>query len=83
MKLDIVFGTILRDRRLELNLSQVQLGQRAKLDRTFISLVERGIRQPTLRSLFKLAFALGLEPSELLHLVEKNLRRSRWERLKF
>ena len=81
MKLEIVFGSILRERRLELNLSQTDLSELSKLDRTFISLVERGVRQPTLRSLFQLASALGLDPSEMLKLVEKNLRRTRWKRL--
>ena len=81
MKLEIVFGSILRERRLELNLSQTDISELSKLDRTFISLVERGVRQPTLRSLFQLASALGLDPSEMLKLVEKNLRRTRWKRL--
>ncbi len=82
MKLETAFGNVLRERRLERNLSQIELSELSGLDRTFISLVERGIRQPSLRSIFQLAHALELEPSELLALVEKTIRRSRWKRLK-
>lgn len=82
MKLEAVFGLVLREQRLLKNLSQIELSASSGLDRTFISLIERGIRQPSLHSIFQLATGLNLEPSELLQLVEKNLRRTRWKRLK-
>jgi transcriptional regulator with XRE-family HTH domain len=47
-------------------LSQEELGFRAGLHRTEISLLEVGGRLPRIDTLVKLAGALGIEPSELL-----------------
>jgi transcriptional regulator with XRE-family HTH domain len=82
MNIQVEFGQVVREQRLALNLSQVELGKKCGLDRTFISLIERGIRQPTLNSLFQIASALDTTPSDLLTQLEARLRRSRWSRLK-
>lgn len=44
-------------------LSQERLGQLAGLDRTYISGVERGIRNPTIGTVWRLAAALECRPS--------------------
>lgn len=49
------FGTVLRAARLRVKLSQEDLSLLSGLDRTYISLLERGLRQPTLSTLFVLA----------------------------
>lgn len=41
-----VFGSVLRELRTQVGLTQEQLGFECDLDRTFISLLERGLRQP-------------------------------------
>ena len=46
----------------------------ADVDRTFVSQMERGIRQPTITTLMKLAGALGIQPSTLVARMEKLLR---------
>ena len=46
----------------------------ANNDRTFVSQMERGIRQPTLTTLFKLSKALEIQPSPLVSRTEKHLR---------
>ena len=53
------FGRVLREQRLNMDLSQEALALAADVDRTFVSQMERGIRQPTLTTLFKLAGALN------------------------
>jgi transcriptional regulator with XRE-family HTH domain len=53
------------------DLSQEKLALEAGVDRTFISPLERGGRQPTLATLWRLAAALGVAPSELIIGVEK------------
>ncbi len=53
-------------------MSQQELSLNTGLDRTYISLLERGKRQPTLKTLFLVASALGVRPSELVLLVEKS-----------
>lgn len=60
------FGMVLKKLRSALNLSQEKLGFSCGLDRTFISLLERGKRQPSLTSILALADALGVPPEELL-----------------
>jgi transcriptional regulator with XRE-family HTH domain len=59
---------------LKAGLTQEQLGLEADLRRTFISLLELGQQQPTLTTIFKLADALHIAPSELLSAVESHLK---------
>jgi transcriptional regulator with XRE-family HTH domain len=68
------FGRVLREQRNMADLSQEQLALNADVDRTFVSQMERGIRQPTLTTLFKLAKALDVQPSTLVSRTEKQLR---------
>lgn len=65
-KLQTEFGRILRNVRNERGLSQEQLALESGLDQTFISLLERGERQPTLTSLFQLCEALKLDPDDVV-----------------
>ena len=68
-----IFGTVLRELRENKKLSQEKLAEFCDLDRTYISLLERGLRQPTLTTLFKLSDALNIKPSELIELVDVKL----------
>lgn len=71
------FGAAVRTRREELGLSQEALGYRAKVHRTYVSDVERGARNPTVRVVWKLADALDTDPSGLFRTAEGLLRESR------
>ena len=82
MSYQVEFGLTLQKIRLEQNLSQSELAELSEIDRTFISLLERGKRQPSLTTLFQLALALKLNPSDLVAELENRLRRGRWKRLK-
>jgi transcriptional regulator with XRE-family HTH domain len=73
-QISTVFGQVLREQRLSRELSQEELALAADVDRTFVSQMERGIRQPTITTLMKLAGALGLQPSTLIVRMEKLLR---------
>ena len=64
------FGKVLRELRNRTGLSQEQLGLECNLDRTFISLLERGLRQPTLTTLFVLAHKLTVSPVEIVQKIE-------------
>jgi transcriptional regulator with XRE-family HTH domain len=68
-----VFGKVLRKLRVGKKLSQEKLAELCDLDRTYISLLERGLRQPTITTLFKIADALDLPPSELVKKVEEEI----------
>lgn len=54
-------------------MSQEKLAFESNLDRTYISMLERGIHQPTLNSLLALAEALNMKASELVRLVEEEI----------
>lgn len=51
----------LRAHRLALGLSQEKLALDAEIDRTFVSQIERGIGNPSLRILCQLADRLGID----------------------
>lgn len=68
-----VFGKVLRTLREGTNLSQEKLAEYCDLDRTYISMLERGLRQPTITTLFKIADALDISPSELVKRVEMEI----------
>ena len=59
------FGKKLRTLRDEAKLTQEKLGELTGLDRTYISDIERGVRNPSLKSLQKLAKAFNVSISEL------------------
>jgi two-component system response regulator len=61
----VLFGKAVRKQRFELGISQEELADRASLHRTYISDVELGLRNPSLKSITKLARALKLSPSTL------------------
>lgn len=59
--------------REQIGISQEELAYRAGLHRTFISQIERGLKVPTLLSIFKIAKALDISPSQFIVALEKNL----------
>ena len=66
MDLRKLVGKNLRRLRHELGLSQEELAFDAGLDRTYVSGVERGVRNPTVLIVGKLAKALRVSPDVLL-----------------
>jgi transcriptional regulator with XRE-family HTH domain len=64
------FGDVLRRLRIKKGLSQEKLAGECGLDRTFISLLERGLRQPTISTLFKISAVLEIKNSSLIKEVE-------------
>lgn len=60
-----------REARLSAELTQEQAAHAAGLDRTYISLIERGQRQPTVRAVFQLAAAVGTTASSLIISTEE------------
>ena len=60
------FGARVRDLRLQRNLSQEAFASKCGLDRTYISGVERGIRNVSLVNISAIAEALGVTVSNLM-----------------
>lgn len=76
-KLEKAFGEILRQLRVEQNLSQEKLAELSHLDRTYISLLERGLRTPTISTLFSISNALDNSPARIIKLVEENINENK------
>ncbi len=70
MQVEIAFGQTLRRLRGEKKISQEKLALMTGLDRTYISLLERGLRQPTLRTMLLISRALGVSSGQLITDVE-------------
>jgi transcriptional regulator with XRE-family HTH domain len=70
-RLVIALGQVLQEHRNLLKLSQSQLAQSSDFHRSYISDVERGYRNISLKNLNRLAQALKVPASNLLSLAEK------------
>ena len=63
-------GQLVRGKRQEAEISQEELAARSGLDRTYISGVERGVRNPSLTALLKIACGLKISVANLLDGLE-------------
>lgn len=66
MELPQILGSNVRRARLGLGISQEELAFRAEMKRSYVSDLERGTRNPSLKAIGRLAAALGVEPASLL-----------------
>jgi transcriptional regulator with XRE-family HTH domain len=71
----VAFGSVLRAARQCAGLSQERLAEMSDLDRTYPSLMERGLRQPTLSVLFLVAGAVGVDPGHLVTMTANRIRK--------
>ena len=76
---DEAFAQALRHARMQRGMSQEALGFESGYHRTYISMLERGQMNPTLRTILSLATALGMPAVQLIQDVEKLLG-SPWRR---
>lgn len=72
-----MFGEELRKAREKAGLTQEQLAFRAGVHRTYISLLERDLKSPTLNTLFRLCKAMETYASKLVARVEKRMNEDR------
>ncbi len=63
-------GTVIRRLRLEKGMSQELLSGLAGIARTHLSMIETEQKQPNFETVWKLALALDLRPSELVAQIE-------------
>lgn len=63
-------GTIIRTIRRNRGLSQEVLSGLAGIARTHLTMIENGTKQPNLETVWKIALAFDMMPSDLLKLVE-------------
>jgi len=64
------FGDRVRALRKEAGISQMELGEKAGLDHTYIGGIERGERNPTLEAIEKITAGLGIGIPEFFRFLE-------------
>lgn len=67
------FGEVLKEARLRSGLSQQELSFQASIHWTYVSQLERGLKNPTLSVILRLASALDIAASQLVAEVERRL----------
>ena len=66
MRPQVEFGRRVRHYRAQQQISQEELADRAALDRTYMSSIERGKRNVSLENICRIARALNVDPAELV-----------------
>lgn len=59
-------GRILRRKREAVGISQEDLAEHAEVDRSYISILERGLKSPTIETLERICIALGTLPERVI-----------------
>lgn len=77
MDLREVFAANLRRLRNERGLAQDDLAYEAEVSRSYLSQLEKGAFYASLKIVGRLAYALNVEPSELLKLPDKRAKKGR------
>jgi len=70
------FGITVKKYREKTGMTQDQLAFTAKIDRSYTSQIERGIKNVTLPFVWQLAEALKVRPSELIQATERHWRQA-------
>jgi len=71
--IDLAFGQVLRSLRIEQGLSQESLGNASGNGRTYVGQLERRERGASLKTVFALSHVLGVDPGDIVRLVEGEL----------
>jgi transcriptional regulator with XRE-family HTH domain len=70
-------GAIITELRIRNGVSQAGLAGKLGYSTSYISKLERGQMNPTLRTLFDLADSLGIEPDALVKRMKRNFNKER------
>ena len=71
-------GAAIRKARQEKKLSQDVLSGFAGIARTHLTMIENGDKQPNFETIWKIAVALDMKPSELVAIIEQETIKSYW-----
>jgi len=76
LDIEQAFGFVIKKYRTELSMSQEELALESGLDRTYISMLERGKRRPTINTLFSISSTLNVRPYKLIKEIEEFIEQS-------
>ena len=74
---NIAVGQTIRILRKEKELSQEVLSGLAGIARTHLTMIENGRKQANFETLWRIALALDMRPSELVEKIEQEIEKSR------
>jgi len=77
---EIAFGQVLRELRKRRDLSQEALALESGMERNYVSLLELGRNSASVKTIFKLAPALGISIAEFMAMVETRAKEKRGAR---
>ena len=69
----VAFGANLKRLRIDRDKSQIELAFECELDRTYVSLMERGLANPSLLTLSTLCYCLKLSLAELVSRISATM----------
>jgi transcriptional regulator with XRE-family HTH domain len=69
-KLNQAFGHVLRKLREDKDASQQEVADYCRMERAYVSRLERALLQPSLNTIFRISEYFGISPSELMSLVQ-------------
>lgn len=72
--IDRAFAQALRRCRQERGLSQEAFAELVGLHRTYVSQLERGLKSPSLRTIFRITTVLNISLSDFASLIEQEAR---------
>ena len=67
----ILIGRVIRQKRQQKGMTQELLSGLAGIARTHLTMIESGTKNPNFETIWKIAFALELKPSQLVAEFEK------------
>lgn len=71
MDINKIFGNRLKEIRDELSITQEELALKCDMQPSHIGQLERGMKSPTLETLYKIASGINVQISELIHFKDK------------
>lgn len=75
--LKVAFGKVLQQLRKERDVSQQEVADNCDIERAYISRLERGLFQPSLTIIFKIAEYFDIRPSELVEKVDSQRKKKK------
>lgn len=76
------FGSVIKELRIEKNMTQEKLAELAEVDRTYIYRIEHGLREPSFNIFLKLIEGLKTNADEFIALYKKELKNEKSGKLK-
>ena len=72
---NVLIGKVIRKKRSQKGMTQELLSGLAGIARTHLTMIENGTKQPNFETIWRIAIALDMKPSELVSEIEMELDR--------